>query len=59
MIREIWDSYSTSDLNEYEKANDKRRFKSGIQKAVDAKVHFERLACAEGQRVRGSSVVVS
>jgi hypothetical protein len=40
VIREIWDSYSTSDLNEYEKADYERRFKSGIQKAADAKVHF-------------------
>ena len=40
VIREIWDSYSTSDLNEYEKADYEKRFKSGIQKAADAKVHF-------------------
>jgi len=39
-IREFWNSYSTSDLTEDEKVTYDRRFKSNIQKAIDAKVGF-------------------
>jgi hypothetical protein len=39
-IREFWNPYSTSDLTEDEKVTYDRRFKSNIQKAIDAKVGF-------------------
>jgi hypothetical protein len=39
-IREFWISYATSDLTKDEKVTYDRRFKSNIQKAIDAKVGF-------------------
>jgi hypothetical protein len=38
-VREVWSFYSTSDLTNDEKATYDRRFKAGIQKAVDAKIN--------------------
>ena len=44
-ISEVWGSYSTSALTEDEKATYDKRFKAGIQKAVDARNKFMGPGC--------------